>query len=154
MWKSFLDWIDAVLPPDDRRAATDEHAVGVAAAVMLVEVLRAEPGVRAEERRVAVEALRAQFGLSDDELGQLMALAERTAETAIDYFTFSSRINAAFDDARKIRLIEQMWRVAYADGRIGGEENLVMRKFADLLYIHPGAYANAKMRAKAAAQVG
>jgi len=154
MWKSFLEWLDTVLPPDDRGAAVDEHAVGVAAAVMLVEVLRAEPGVRAEERRVAVDALRAQFGLSGDELGQLMALAERTAETAIDYFTFSSRINAAFDDARKIQLIEHMWRVAYADGRIGGEENLVMRKFADLLYIHPGAYANAKMRAKAAAQAG
>jgi uncharacterized tellurite resistance protein B-like protein len=154
MWKSFLDWLDAVIPPDHRRSADDAHAVDVAAAVMLVEVLRAEPGLRAEERRVAIDALSDQFGLSGDELVQLMALAERTAETAIDYFTFSSRINAAFDEARKIQLIEQMWRVAYADGRIGGEENLVLRKFADLLYIHPGAYANAKMRAKAAAQAG
>ena len=72
----------------------------------------------------------------------------RTQREATDFFAFTSRINDAFSMEQKLRMIEHMWRVAYADGVLSAHENHVMRKLADLLHIPHGAYVHAKMRAR------
>jgi len=118
--------------------------------VLLVEVMRAEAEIGEAERRTAVAALHTQFGLADDEVQRLLELATRTSDGASDYFSFTSRINDGFDMAHKLQIVEHMWRVAYADGRLDAAENHVMRRIADLLHIPQGAYVNAKLRAREA----
>ena len=61
------------------------------------------------------------------------------------------RINEAFGMEQKLRMVEHMWRVAYADGTLSAHENHVMWRVSDLLYIPHGAYVSAKMRARDAA---
>jgi uncharacterized tellurite resistance protein B-like protein len=51
----------------------------------------------------------------------------------------------------KVRMIEHMWRVAYAEGRLSEHERHVLWRIADLLYVPQGAYANARIRAEQAA---
>jgi len=48
----------------------------------------------------------------------------------------------------RIALVKSLWRVAYAEGELGADENHLLRKVADLLYVPQGAYINAKMRAR------
>lgn len=154
MLSTLKDLFDSLLPtspadtPDQQ-----EHTLQLATAVLLVEVMRADPQLGPEERPVIIAALQAKFGLADDEVARLLELAEQAARDATDYFRFTSKINADFDVAQKVRMIEHMWRVAYADGRLSAHENHLMRKVADLLYIPHGAYVGAKMRAKEAAGV-
>ena len=50
--------------------------------------------------------------------------------------------------ARKIRMIEAMWQVAYADGRLSEHERHVLWRIADLLHVPQGAYVHARMRAQ------
>ena len=128
-----------------------EHTLQLATAVMLIEVMRADPGFGAAERAAVIEALRAKFGLADDEVQRLVELGEQAAHRATDWFEFTSHINAHFDMPAKLRMVEHMWRVAYADGRLGDHERHVMWRLSDLLHVPQGAYINAKMRAKAAA---
>ncbi|MCB2044141.1 MAG: TerB family tellurite resistance protein, partial [Rhodoferax sp.] len=68
-----------------------------------------------------------------------------------DLFAYTSRINEHFDMPQKLRMIEHMWRVAYADGRLSDHERHVMWRVADLLHIPKGAYVHAKIRAREAA---
>lgn len=151
MLGSLRDLIDALLPPVDGAPHADErHALQLATAVLLVEVMRADPEIAEAERRSVVAALREQFALGDDEVEGLLARAMDTSRRATDFYTFTSRINAACDVPQKLRIVENLWRVAYADGRLDARENHVMRKIADLLYIDQGAYVNAKMRARSA----
>ncbi|RYF65747.1 MAG: TerB family tellurite resistance protein, partial [Comamonadaceae bacterium] len=124
------------------------HQVRLSTAVLLVEMMRADPELDAAERDAVVAALHGQFDLRPDEIDALLTLATQTAQSANDYFTFTSRINDAFDMEQKIEMIEHMWRVAYADGVLGAHENHLMRRMADLLYIPQGAYVHAKMRAQ------
>jgi uncharacterized tellurite resistance protein B-like protein len=49
-----------------------------------------------------------------------------------------------------VRIVEHMWRVAYADGHLNAHEQHVLWRVADLLHVPHGAYINAKMRAAAA----
>jgi len=149
MLSSLRDLFDSIRPPTAAESLAERQRVlRLATAVLMVEVMRAEPKLSEASRRAVIDALRSQFGLADDEVARLLELAMQTSRAANDYYTFTSRINAGFDMAHKLTMIEHLWRVAYADGTLGANENHVMRKIADLLYIPHGAYINAKLRAR------
>jgi uncharacterized tellurite resistance protein B-like protein len=138
--------------PADAPESAREHALQLATAVLLVEVMRSDAEIGDDERAAVVGALRQVFALSDDELARLVELAERTARDAHDLHSFTSTINERYEMGDKLRIVEHMWRVAYADGHLGAHENHVMRRIADLLHVPHGAYINAKMRARDASQ--
>lgn len=153
--KSLKDLFETLLPPAPGAAARDEtHALQLATAVMLVEVMRADPTFHAGEREAVLAALRGKFELSEDEAARLTELAEAAAREATDLFAFTSRINERFEMPQKLRMIELMWGVAYADGRLSAHERHVMWRIADLLHVPQGAYVNARLRAEAAAGSG
>ncbi len=147
MFQSIKDFFDAVLSPSanaDPGAA--EHALQLATAVMLVEVMRADASFEASEREAVLAALRERFALSEDEAARLTELAVTTARDATDLFGFTSRINEHFDMPQKLRMVEHLWRVAYADGHLSDHERHVLWRIADLLHVPQGAYVNARLR--------
>jgi uncharacterized tellurite resistance protein B-like protein len=136
--------------PDEPSAAGQAHAVQLATAVLLVEVMRAEPGIKAEERSAVIRTLRTRFTLGNDELARLVELAEQSAKTAYDYHQFTSSINDHFTHPQKISIIENMWQIAYADAHLDAHEHHLIGKIAGLLHVTQGEYIGAKMRAKEA----
>jgi uncharacterized tellurite resistance protein B-like protein len=152
MLRTLKDLFDAVLPPPGAAPAGSdhEHTLQLATAVLLVEVMRSDTRIGDAERGAVMAALRQTFTLAPDELERLVELAERTARESHDLHSFTSRINDTFDMADKVRIVEHMWRVAYADGHLDAHEQHVMWRVADLLHVPHGAYINAKMRAAAA----
>jgi uncharacterized tellurite resistance protein B-like protein len=155
MLKTLKDLFDSLLPPapgaDPQRG---EHALQLATAVMLVEVMRADASFHDDERAAVLAALRDKFALADDEAARLAELAEATAKQATDLFAFTSRINERFEMAQKLRMIEHMWRVAYADGKLTEHERHVLWRVADLLHVPQGAYVHARLRAQQEAGAG
>ncbi len=149
MLKTLKDLFDSLLPPlPGAPAPDDEHALQLATAVMLVEVMRADTTFHAGEREAVLAALRDKFSLGDDEAARLAELAEATARGATDLFAFTSRINERFEMPAKLRMLEHMWRVAYADGHLSEHERHVMWRIADLLHVPQGAYVHARIRAQ------
>ncbi|QTN22633.1 TerB family tellurite resistance protein [Rhizobacter sp. AJA081-3] len=152
MLKTLNDLLDRLLPPPAQASPeATEHLLQLATAVMLVEVMRADASFHAGEREAVRAALRDKFALSDDEAQRLAELAEVAARDATDLFSFTSRINERFDMPQKLRMVEHMWHVAYADGHLGDHERHVLWRVADLLHVPQGAYAHARMRAQQAA---
>ena len=125
-----------------------EHALQLATAVLLVEVMRADPDIRPAEKMAVLATLRTRFSLADDELARLVELAEQTAQTAYDYHRFTTSLNENFTHAQKIQVIENMWQVAYADAHLDAHENHLISKIAGLLHVTHGEYIAAKLRAK------
>lgn len=150
MLKTLKDLFES-LRPSDGDAQGNEHALQLATAVVLVEVMRADATFHAGEREAVRATLREKFALSDDEAARLAELAENTAQRATDLYAFTSRIDERFDMEQKIRIIEAMWRIAYADGHLSDHERHVMWRIADLLHVPHGAYVNARLRARDAA---
>ena len=155
MFKSLIDLFDT-LAPDDAfgRSRGGMPSLPLSAAVLLVEVMRADTDFSELERGAVRRALTALFSLSDDEADALTAQAERTARTASDLFAFTSPIDERWAMPEKLRLVELMWGVAYADGKLGDIERHTMWRIADLLHIPQGAYVHTRLRAKAAAGLG
>ena len=136
-------------------APTDhEHALRLAAAVLLVEAMRADAQLDADERKAIETALSNRFGSVDQQaLGRLLDEAEAQAKMANDYFRFTSTLNDHCSQPDKIALVEAMWDVAYANGALDENEIHVVSKVAGLLHVTHGEYIAAKMRAKERAGV-
>lgn len=150
MLNSILDFLDKQLtsrddPQDQRRQ------IEVATAALLVEVVRVGRGITDAQRNAVLRAVAERFGLTPAEAADLVRLAERESNQAHDYFQFTSLINKSFTQRQKLRVIELMWQVAYADARLSAQEQHVMRKVAELLYVPHADYIAAKLRASKAA---
>ncbi|MDB5845875.1 MAG: TerB family tellurite resistance protein [Polaromonas sp.] len=153
MLRTLKDLFDAFTASAEESPEARDHALKLATAVLLVEVMRADPASQAEERHAVVAGLRERFALRDDELARLVELAEQAARTASDYHQFTTRINDCFSHPEKIRIVEQMWQVAYADDHLHANENHLISKIAGLLHVTHGEYIGAKLRAKEAASL-
>jgi uncharacterized tellurite resistance protein B-like protein len=129
-------------------SGNDRHTIEVAAAALIVEVMRMDGEVTAAERAAALRAVRSKFGLGVAEAQELVDLAEAEARTASDYYQFTSLINKRFTQPQKERIVELMWEVAYADAVATPYEEHLIRKLADLLYVEHHAYIRAKLKAR------
>lgn len=154
MLKTLQELFDSLLtgqPSSAGRATgTQEHQLQLATAVLLVEVMRADTTFHAGERESVRAALIEKFALTADEAARLSDLAETTARQATDLFSFTSRVDAHFSLEQKVRMVELMWRVAYADGHLADHERHTLWRVADLLHVPQGAYALARQRAREA----
>lgn len=147
MLKAILDFFESNIGAQDS-PADERHSIELATAALLVEVARIDRESTATERAAVAHAVRDKFGLAPAEAERLIDLAEAQMSQATDYFQFTSLVNRHFSQAQKLRIIELMWRVAYADAELSAHENHLMRKIAELLHIPHGDYIAAKMRAR------
>lgn len=151
MLRPIQDFFRKLIEPDLLSAPQNrEHALQLATAALLVEMMRMDNTVQSAERAAALNALRAEFGLDEAELDSLVALAEQEASEATDYYQFTSLINQACDAAQKLQIVTYLWQVAFADGHLDAHEAHLMRKIGDLLHVSHADYVTAKARGRAA----
>lgn len=131
-------------PADAPEAAA--HRLRLATAALLVEVARADHHLAETERRHTAALLRERFDLPEAEIEALLALAEQEVDEAIDYYQFTSLINREFQPEEKVALLEQLWSVAFADGRLDRYEEHTVRRVADLLHVPHSDFIAAKLR--------
>jgi uncharacterized tellurite resistance protein B-like protein len=127
-----------------------EHALRVATAVLLVEVTRADFSVELSERQRLRQLLEQQFALSAEELDALLEQAEADADRLVSIQHITRLINQHYDHAMKLRIIQMMWHMVYADGEKDHYEENLIRQVADLLYISHSEFIQARHRAEAA----
>lgn len=152
MIASIRDFFSQMIEPAvTTPGAAADHALHLATAALLLEMMRMDSSVTAAETAAVARSLQTRFGLDAAQVDTLMALAAEEAKQATDYFQFTSLINRSFSAEQKVQVVEYLWQVAYADGNLDAHEQHFMRKIADLLYISHADYVAAKQRARDAA---
>ena len=131
-------------------AAADPGAAAsrakVAAAALLVEVVRSDHRFSAVEREAVMASAGRKFGLDEARARALVELAEAEASEAHDLYQFTSLINASYSPEQKVQLVEELWRVAWSDDVLHHYEEHVIRKVADLIHVPHSAFIAAKLR--------
>jgi uncharacterized tellurite resistance protein B-like protein len=141
-------FFDRNLLPGATDEGDTEHALRLAVGALLLEVVRLDGEVHADEREAVETAVLGHFDLSAEEAEALLKLAEDERRDATDYFQFTSLINRHYTPERKIELIERLWSIAYADATLHPYEEHLVRKIADLLYVAHNDFIAAKLRAR------
>ena len=125
-----------------------EHALRVATAVLLVEVMRADFIVQPAEKARLRLLLERQFSLSKAELDALMDEAEADADRLVSLQHITRLLNEHYDHAMKLRVVEMMWQLVYADGDKDHYEEHLIRQVADLLYVSHSEFIQARHKAE------
>jgi len=104
-------------------------------AVLLLEAARQDDHFDARERAVIMALLARRFDLSPEECEKLIATAQAHAAELVQLHGHTSAIAAAMSPEERVELIEMLWGVAYADGVLDPEEDLLIRRIAGLVYV-------------------
>lgn len=134
-------WLSRLERPD----AEPHPPRNVAIAVLLLECARADFENQPVELLTVRQALREQFALTGEALDKLIGDAGATAREAVSFHGPVSRLNQELSAQEKRELMEWLWRVAAADGRVDPQEEGLLRKLADLMYIPHADYIRAKL---------
>ena len=142
----FRAFMEELAPSPETLDRREAAAVQKACAGLLMEVARIESEEVERKREAAVQAMRELFNIADPELLPMIANAGRRENRLTSYYRPVKLLNRRFAPARKTQFIEQLWRVAMADGRIDMYEDQLVRKLSDLLYVAHTDFILAKRR--------
>lgn len=122
------------------------HALNLAVASIMLEMTAIDDQVTSAEIEQLNLTLEEQLGLSKSEISDLNHLARRELNNSVDYHQFTSLINRHFDMTKKCDIVEHLWKIAYADGKVDSHEEHFLRKIADLLFVPHSQFIKAKLR--------
>jgi uncharacterized tellurite resistance protein B-like protein len=128
----------------------DEHALRLATAALLFEVVQADGEIHDDERRLMRTAIQSTFELPPDELEALLREAEESSARSVSLYDFTHVVDAAYPPEQKKRIVELLWLVAFADARKDALEEHMVRKIAGLLHVPHPDFIEAKQRARGA----
>ena len=138
----WLEQIKALMNTDE----PDDDRVELAAAVLLLETVISDHDEDDDELAAVEDAIAGTFGMPRDEVDELLQEAREAHRHAVDMQRFTSSIRANWDPRHRGDLLEAMWRVAYADGRLDRYEEAHLRKAADLLGLQHAEFIQRKHR--------
>jgi uncharacterized tellurite resistance protein B-like protein len=106
-----------------------------AAAGLLVEAAVMDGSFDDDERKHIETLLSERFELPSDQAAELIESAEEAAAERVELHTITKTVRNHFDEAERIHMIEMLWEVVYADGKLDDFEANMMRRVAGLLYV-------------------
>ena len=131
------------------KSARTEHDYELATAVLLVEMARADNDVSDDELEAIVGVIERSFNFDNVESKALLEVAQTRADKATSLHTFTSELNDRLDKQARCKIIEHLWRVAFADGQLDRYEDHFVRKISDLLYLKHSEFMQAKHKVQA-----
>jgi uncharacterized tellurite resistance protein B-like protein len=92
--------------------------------------------------------LRDTFKLNDATITNLLSLAESAADEATSLYEFTTLVNEHYSYDQRVKLIENLWRVAFADKKLDRYEEHLIRKVSDLVYVRHSDFIRTKLLVK------
>jgi len=132
---------------DDTAKPNSEIELAEAAAALMIEVAHADASVDPEEVE-HIEKLVSQAEHSELCPKGTVDTAHALSQASVSLFEFTSVVNAKMSDQEKYDLVVDMWRIAWVDGHIEPNEEQIIRRVADLIYLPHSGFIHARNRAR------
>jgi uncharacterized tellurite resistance protein B-like protein len=117
-----------------------------AACVLLLEVAHADNLLMENELAELTRSLMARFGLDAQNALELIEESETVRQGSHDLWQFARIINDSLTVEEKTGLLEDIWRVIYADGHLQHHEDHLIHKLMDLLRLNHKQFIAAKIK--------
>jgi uncharacterized tellurite resistance protein B-like protein len=125
---------------------SDPDGCKQAAAVLLVLAARYDGRFDDSERKAISGILIRRFGMSEADAEILLSASDREAAQATDLYQTTRELKNQLDLDERIAIVEMLWQVIYADGRVDDMEANLARRVAGLLCVPDRDSAEARQR--------
>jgi len=135
MFESFRKFLSEVSDGDKHPIHFEHNDYRLAAAALLVHAAAIDGDVSDAERDKLRVLIKQQFELDEATTDELVSEATEAENESIDLYHFTSVINRSLNEDGRLRVVEMMWEIAYADGDVDEFERNLIWRAADLLGI-------------------
>src|SRR5262245_26956966 len=135
MFQGFRKFLSEVAEGSKHPIHFEPNDYRLAAAALLVHAAAIDGNISEVERAKLLAVIKKRFELDQATADELLAEATEAEHEAIDLYHFTKVLNRSLDEDGRRRMVEMMWEIAYADGRVGEFENNMIWRAADLLGI-------------------
>jgi uncharacterized tellurite resistance protein B-like protein len=133
MFEALKNFIAEVSGSGAAEKPFEEDDYRLAAAALLVHVAAADGVADAAERRRLRAVIEERFGLDAAATARLIETAEEKDRDAVDFYQFTSVLKRTLDEDGRLKIVEMMWEIAFADGKLDELEDNTIWRVAELL---------------------
>jgi Uncharacterized protein conserved in bacteria len=137
---------DVISPTAHETRSFDDTGYRLAATALLIHVISLDGEPSEIEKRKLHSLLESRFELDPGTADQLITAATLVEGEAVDLYHFTSVIMRSVDEEGRLRIIEMMWELVYADGQVSEFEDNVVWRAADFLGVSSRDRINLKRR--------
>jgi uncharacterized tellurite resistance protein B-like protein len=133
MLDSLRNFVSELTGGQKHPARFEENDYRLAAAALLIHASTIDGNMNGTERDRLRGVLKSRFALDDAATEELIDISTLAENEAVDLYRFTSLLNRTLDEAGRLGIVEMMWQVVFADGRVNEFEDNLMWRAADLL---------------------
>jgi uncharacterized tellurite resistance protein B-like protein len=122
--------------------------IQIATCAILLEIANSDEEFSDIEKENIISVLKKDFQLSDESAGKLIEISDKEREKSTDMWHFTHLINENYSVEDKIKVIETVWKVVYADGKLDKHEDYLVHKLSNLLRLTHKQLIDAKIKCK------
>jgi len=143
--KNYLEQLKYLLGPEP---ADDDDGTGLvtARAALLLAISQADHDESAAERERVLQLLKSRLGMPEDEALGLLEEAADLLDRSVSLYDFTRDLRRSLSPAERLKLMEDLWQVAFADGHLDPHEEHLLRRLNDLLGVPQRGFIQAKLK--------
>jgi len=125
-----------------------DKRIQIATCALFLEIAHSDDNFSDEEKGLIVSLLKDEYHLSEEEVNSLIETTKQTLNKSIDIWQFTNLINQNFSDEEKIKILENIWKIIYADEILDTYEDYLVHKIANLLRLPHKTLIDTKLKVK------
>ena len=133
MFEAFRKFLSDFSAGDKHPSRFEDDDYRLAASALLVHAAAIDGEVSPVERDKLHAVIKSRFELDEETTNELVEEATAAEHQAVDLYRFTSLINRSLNEAGRLRVVEMMWEIVFADGRVSEFEDNLLWRAADLL---------------------
>jgi uncharacterized tellurite resistance protein B-like protein len=112
---------------------------------LLVEIAFADKDFDETEKASLKQSLIETYAIDESDIEEIIKDAEDTVSESTSLYGYTSIVNTEFQYEDKLKLLRNLWKIAYADGYLDKYEEHLLRKISDLIHISHSDYISIKL---------
>ena len=148
MIKKIKDLITKISNKEEIEESSNILQLDRACAALLVEMAFADKDFDEREKESLKQSLLKSYAIDIETINEIINDAEKTVEESTSLYEYTRTVNDEFEYPQKLNLLENLWKVAYADETLDKYEEHLLRKISDLIHISHSDYINVKLRVR------
>jgi len=150
MLSKFEQFIKNVFIPAEENESPEQldQKLKIATTVLFLEMAYIDFNITNEEEDHIFDILIELFKLEANQVKELIEIAREERMDKPDIWTFAGLIKENFSRQQKIDILEKLWMLIFADGKVDKFEDRLIRKISTLLGLEHGEMISAKIKVK------
>jgi uncharacterized tellurite resistance protein B-like protein len=133
---------------ENEKLFNEQQKIQIAAATLFIEIAKADSNFGSDEYKKINDLIKNMFSLSNEQVHEIMELAEDWISRSVSMYEFTDIINKHFTNDEKYELVKNLWKIVYADNVLDKYEEHLVRVISNNLKLSHRDMIAAKLEIK------